>query len=101
MSAKNRFKKVVSLVNEYEENALSFPGRADNNRNILKSFFNDPVLTIKQMEMQTGLSQPTVERVVKNMIDSEMLHEVTGYSRNRVFRLTKYLELFSTSDMLD
>jgi len=100
-SAKSRFKKVLSLVNEYEEKVLSFPGRADNNRSILKAFFNDPVLIIKQIETQTGLSQPTVERAMKNMIDSGMLHEVTGYSRNRVFRLTKYLELFSTSEGID
>ena len=97
-SAKNKFKNAFELVRKYEELVLSFPGRPENNRSILKSFFYEPLLTVSQLEEKTGLSQPTIDRALLKMTETGMLHEVTGYSRNRVFRLTEYLKVFSADD---
>jgi Fic family protein len=43
-SAKYKFKNVVKIVDEYEERVLTFAGRPENNRNILKAFFDEPIL---------------------------------------------------------
>ena len=94
-SAKLKFRNAVRLVAEYEERLLGFPGRADSNMNVLKTFFNEPILTGWQLQQRTSLSQPTVDRLINHMIDAEMLSELTGYSRNRVFALTEYLNVFS------
>jgi len=36
-----------------------------------------------------------VDGVVKGMIDKEMVKEITGHSRNRIYSLHKYLEIFA------
>jgi len=97
-SAKNKFKKVVKLVNEYEERVLSFSGRPDNNRKVLKAFFNEPVATGKLLQIKASLSQGTIDKVVRNMVDADMLSEITGYGRNRIFVLIKYLHVFVHDD---
>jgi Fic family protein len=93
-SAKHKFKKAVHLVADYEERMLAFAGKPDNNRNILKAFFNEPILTSKQLQNRTHLSQPTIDKTIRNMIEARMLNEITGYSRNRIFILTNYFYCF-------
>jgi len=98
-SAKSKFKNAVTLVDDYEERILTFTGRPDNNRNILKAFFNEPILTGKQLQVRTSLSQPTIDKAINSMIDAEMLHEITGYSRNRIYGLMKYLSVFAQDNL--
>jgi len=93
--AKMKFKSAVELVDKYENMVLSFPGRADTNRTVLKTFFIEPVLTAKELQIKTSLSQPVIDKVVKSMLDSGLLKELTGYSRNRIFALSDYLNIFT------
>lgn len=94
-SGKQKFMSVVSLVDNYEERILSFTGRHDNNRKVLKAFFNDPILTSKQLQERTLLSQATADKAIQNMLNANMLVELTGYGRNRIFALAHYLNIFS------
>ena len=94
-SAKHKFKNVVRLVDEYEEHILTFPGKPDNNRSILKLFFNEPILTSKQLQDRISLSKTTINKVIRRMVEEKMLYEATGYNRNRVFILMEYLNVFA------
>jgi len=94
-SAKYKFKNVVSLVNEYEERMLAFSGKPENNRGILKAFFIEPILTSKQLQDRTSLSQATIDKVIHSMLEENMLREITGFSRNRIYALNKYLAIFA------
>ena len=94
-SAKEKFRDAIRLVSEYEERVLTFSGRPDNNRSILKAFFNEPILSGKQLQDRTSLSQPTIDKAIRGLIDEGMINEVTGYSRNRIYVLAKYLSVFS------
>jgi len=94
-SAKNKFKNAVHLVDDYEDQILAFSGNAENNSRILKSFFNEPISTGKQIQSKTSLSQPKIDKAIQLMIDAGMLREITGYSRNRIYVLTKYLQVFT------
>ena len=98
-SARHKFKNAVNLVDDYEERILAFAGKPDNNRSILKAFFNEPILTGKQLQDRTSLSQPTIDKALRSMIDAEMLHEITGYSRNRIYVLMKYLSVFAHDNL--
>ena len=94
-SAKEKFRDAIRLVSEYEERVLTFSGRPDNNRSILKAFFNEPILSGKQLQDRTSLSQPTIDKAIRGLIDEGMINEVTGYSRNRIYVLAKYLSVFA------
>ena len=92
------FKNAVYLVDDYEDRILTFSGNAEHNSRILKSFFNEPILTGKQLQNKTSLSQPKIDKAIQLMIDAEMLREITGYSRNRIYVLAKYLQVFTDAD---
>ena len=100
-SAKFKFKNAVQLVDEYEERMLTFSGRPDNNRSVLKEFFNSPILTGKQLQDRLPLTQPTIDKVIRGMLEEKMLEEITGYGRNRIFALMKYLRVFADNHMED
>jgi len=94
-SAKLKFRNAVKLVTEYENQLLGFPGRAESNMSVLKMFFNEPILTGKQLQNRLSLSQRTIDKVIRNMLDTGMLREITGYSRNRIYALMNYLHVFA------
>jgi len=94
-SAKYKFKKVVELVKNYEEQMLPFSGKAENKRAILKAFFNEPILTGRQLQDKTSLRQTTIDRILKTMLEKDMLFELTGYSRNRIYALGEYIIIFA------
>lgn len=93
-AAKLKFKNVVSLVEKYKSEALIMPGRAANNQKILESFFDKPYLTGREVQKFTGLSQPTVDKTISIMLDNNMLFELTGFGRNRIFVLHEYVDIF-------
>ena len=53
------------------------------------AFYDLPVLS-----SNTGLSQGTVDNTLKRLHENHIVREVTGYSRNRIFVLYDYLEIF-------
>jgi Fic family protein len=94
-SAKLKFKRVVTLVNQLNKEILDIKGRPENAIKILEVFYDTPIVSGKKLQELTGLSQPTVDSVIKGMIDKEILKEITGYNRNRIYSLYKYLEIFA------
>jgi len=94
-TAKSKFKKVVDLVNQLNKEVLDIKGKPENTMKILETFYNNPILSGKQLQKITGLTQPTVDSAIKGMLGEYILKEITGYSRNRIFSLYKYLEIFA------
>ncbi|MDP9274839.1 MAG: hypothetical protein M3O99_04510 [Chloroflexota bacterium] len=46
------------------------------------------------IERTLGVSQPTATALVRDLEAIDILREVTGKRRNRLFRYNRYLELF-------
>ena len=97
-SAKLRFSNAVHVVNELNERALTVKRRIENVRVILKAFFNEPMLGMKDICNHTGLAQRTVSDIVNDMQKNGMLKETTGYSRNKTFLLSEYVDAFKIHD---
>ena len=92
---KEKFKAVTKYVRDLEMKSLSLGGRPDNIRKVLYAFFDNPILNSKQIIELTGLSQGTVDSIVRKLYDNDILEELTGYSRNRIFVLWDYIRIFS------
>jgi hypothetical protein len=88
----DKFKRVVELVNK---DILEIKGRPENAIKALESFYNTPILSGKSLQQITELTQPTVDGVIRGMIEKDILREITGYSRNRIYSLHKYLKIFA------
>jgi len=56
------------------------------------------MLSAKQLKEVTGLTIPTIYGAIKGMLEKDILREVTGHSRNRIYSLHRYFEIFSNDN---
>ncbi|OGD95203.1 cell filamentation protein Fic [Candidatus Curtissbacteria bacterium RIFCSPLOWO2_01_FULL_37_9] len=90
----NTFKNIVSLRQRYETKIMTLGARAKNAQRLLLYMFSRPVLNNKIVEREFHISFNSANRLIKSLTDLGLLEEITGYSRNRLFVLKEYLDLF-------
>jgi len=56
--------------------------------------YQTPVITIKQVEDLLHLNYVPASQLVNNLVDINILQETTGYSRNRIFIFSSYIDIF-------
>lgn len=88
------FKDIVNLRQRYEEKIFTLGARAKNAQRLLLYMFSRPIVNNKIVEKELGISFNSANRLIKSLVDLDMLKEVTGHSRNRLFVLKEYLDLF-------
>lgn len=99
--AKKKFQKVVIQVKEYESIAPTLKGKWENILKILNIFYSEPILKSNEIVSKTGLSKTTVNSILKNMEEKEILSELTNYKRNKMYILRRYFMIFIEGIDLD
>ena len=74
---------------------MSLGARAENAQKLLLYMFSYPVVSIKMVESKLDISNNNASRLIKSLVDLNILKEKTGYSRNRFYALNDYLNLFN------
>ena len=90
----NTFKKIISLRTQYEERIMNLGSRAKKARALIFLMFSSPIINNKRIVKDLGLSFNSSNRLMNALVKLKILKEVTGFSRNRLFVLKDYLELF-------
>ncbi len=90
------FEKIIDLRQEYEQAIDGGVGlrRQKNAKRLLLELFSDPVVTVKDIEEKLSCSFQTASVLAADLEQIGLFSEKTGYSRNRIFVLHKYLDLF-------
>ena len=88
------FREIIALRREYEEKVLTLGSRAKNAHKLLRFMFGQPIINVKLATEELGTALSTVNLLLKSLTELGILKETTGYSRNRLFVLEKYLNLF-------
>ena len=91
---KETFKKIIKLRQDYETKILSLGVRVKTARQLLLILFSDPIINTKITAKKLGVSFVTAGRLISDLAKLEILKEITGHSRNRLFVLDRYLNLF-------
>ncbi|MCK4642561.1 Fic family protein [bacterium] len=92
--AKETLGSILLLRQKYDERILSMGKKANQAHKLLLFLFSNPVVSITQTAQYLGVSFPAASRAIQDFIDFGFLTELTGHSRNRLFELTAYLNLF-------
>lgn len=92
--AKTKFKKVVDLVSSYRELEYELPGKNENIAKILNCFYDDPILSINEIQKQTKLGRSTIERIIRTLQQKKYVSEITNFQRNKLFLLDEYFNIF-------
>lgn len=95
-AAKGRdvFGKILSLRNDVEHRILTLGKRVPNARAALHLLYRQPVISAADLEQALGVSAPTAQALVKDLIRLGILVEITGQARGRVYEFEPYLDLF-------
>lgn len=89
------FKKIIDLRQEYEEEIIILGSRAKKAKKLLNYMFSKPIISNKEIMEKLNTSFNSANRLIKSLVDLNLLDEITGFSRNRLFVLWKYLDLFN------
>jgi len=81
---------------EKDSNALiqSLGSRSNNAQAILNKLFQNPIIDIPRAKEITGLSLPSVYKLIDDLEKLEILKEITGDKRGKLYVFDKYLSLF-------
>ncbi len=87
--------KVLSLKKETEERIVANLGRRGAiGLILLNELFEHPFVSVKNVETITGLSKKTAGSLVNAFVENQIISEVTGNTRNRLYIFEPYLALF-------
>jgi len=95
-AAKGRdtFRQILSLRNEVEQVALGMGKRAASARQALSLLYRKPVIDASDLEQALKISTPTANALIKSLIEKNVLVEITGQQRGRMYSFESYLRLF-------
>jgi Fic family protein len=88
------FQKIHQLRNTAGERVTTLGARSANARRALDYLYQKPIVTGGELCRRLGISQPTVDRLLVDLVRLDILQEMTGKQRNREFCFRDYYRLF-------
>jgi Fic family protein len=86
---KSTFQQILQLRHDMDALIFSY------GKLLIKRLYNKPVTTINGTALLLGISHQAASALLKKMVNDNILVEVTGYQRNRLFIFNRYLALFN------
>lgn len=91
----NTFEEILKLKHKSELNIQTLGPRANNAQKILQYLLKHPLVNAKKIVEITGVSNRTSYNLINDLLELEILNEITGGQRGKVYTFKKYLNLFS------
>ncbi|WP_374631385.1 Fic family protein [Ferrovibrio sp.] len=89
-------RKIVALREEHRQRIVErFAASTGNGLRVLERLYGNPYISVNQVSQITGASFPNANNLIKKFVETGILVEMTGQSRNRVFWYHSYTDLFS------
>lgn len=92
--AKEKFRNVVELTMEMDKIIMDLSVKPENARKVLDVLYNGPIISRKKILEKIDIKPTTLNVTVNSLQERGIIQETTGYSRNQVFALQKYIDLF-------
>ncbi len=87
-------RRIIELREE-KGRLLQAEGRAGANLlRALDVLFEQPIVTVRLIQERLGVTFATSSSIIRKLVELRVLHERTGYARNRRFVFEPYLALF-------
>ena len=96
-SSISTFDRVLKLQQEVDDRIQRLGRRANNASIVLKHLYQHPIIDAPGVKELTGLSLPSVYNLLSDMEELDIIQEMTGAKRGKVFFFREYIDLFSSS----
>lgn len=91
---KDTFGKIIALRGRYEHEIMDLGRRAKLGHALLLQLFSSPATNALTAAKRLSISVSAANNLVNVLVKAKILKEITGFSRNRVFILHEYIDLF-------
>jgi len=89
------FQSIIAIKQACEEKIMKNTGkRAKNSIALMTELYRKPIVTAQDITRLISVSLPTANTLLRDLCALHILHELTGYKRNRIFAFSEYLSLF-------
>lgn len=89
------FRKILALREQLEKNSINQLGRRiPNAQALLNYLFKKPIVTVAEVMHELKVTKQTANTLIQDFEYLLILHEQTGFKRNRIFIFSEYLNLF-------
>ncbi len=93
-NGKETFEQIVVLRQRYEQKIMTLNAKAKTGQELMMMLFSDPIVNLNQVSEKINISYATANRLVGDFERLGIVREMTGFSRNRLFVMDEYLNLF-------
>ena len=93
-NSKKTFVEIGTIRNTYHERLKNLGKREKLARELLLQLYSSPIVSPREAEQKLGVTAATANRLISEMEKVGILKETTGLTRNRLFALDEYLNIF-------
>jgi len=93
-SGKQKFEKVMALRTAYYDRVMKLGRRADKANRLINDMYRNPVTNAAHTSIVLGISPSNSNLLIGELVKVGILKEITGFSRNRIFLLDEYIQIF-------
>jgi Fic family protein len=90
----NTFDSILKLQKEVEVKLQTLGSRSHNAQLILNQLYQKPIIDAQKVKEVTNLSSPSVYKLIDELEKLEILTEITGAKRGKIYLFREYTKLF-------
>lgn len=93
-SGKKTFQQILALRHELDSEVVKLGRRAENARQLILYLYGTPAITVNKAMELLGINYVPANSLIAALADIGVLAEITGFQRNRIFILRRYIDIF-------
>ena len=90
----NTFNEILRFKAQTEKEIATWKPHAQSGLTLLEYLFGQVWVNARMVAEATGVSQPTAYKLIERFVQNDLLLEVTGAKRDRIFLFNAYLKLY-------
>ena len=88
------FRNILTLRNQINSEIVSLGRKAENARKLIIHLYQKPVLSGSAISKFLAITPRAANSLINDLEQMDILKEITGFKRNRVYAFEEYLRLF-------
>lgn len=93
-SGKRTFQRILALRQELDAEIFKLGRRAENARQLILYLYGTPTISVNRAMEVLKIKYVPANSLIASLVDMGILQEVTGFQRNRIFILRRYIDIF-------
>ena len=89
------FKKILDLKNEMDNFIVTFGKKGHNASLLIQYLYQKPIISVSDIIKPLNISKQTANLLIKDFEKKDILKEITGYERNKLYAFERYLNIYS------